>query len=55
MLLGRPSKAAKGTYRTAIDSNLPHGFNISAPTSPPAYSRSSMTPAVVHRHVGIAN
>jgi len=48
-------KAAKGTYRTAIDRNLPHGFAISRADFA-AYMLTLLDdPASVHRHVSIAN
>ena len=52
---GLTSKAAKGTYRTAIDSNLPHGFNVSRADLAACMLTLLDDPAVVHRHVGIAN
>jgi putative NADH-flavin reductase len=52
---GLTSKSAKGTYRTAIDSNLPHGFNVSRADLAACMLALLDDPAVVHRHVGIAN
>jgi putative NADH-flavin reductase len=49
------SKVARGTYRTAIDSNLPHGFNVSRADLAACMLALLDDPAVVHRHVGIAN
>jgi len=49
------SKAARGTYRTAIDSNLPHGFSISRADLAACMLTLLDDPAVVHRHVGIAS
>ena len=52
---GLTSKAAKGTYRTAIDSNLPHGFNVSRADLAACMLTLLGDPAAVHRHIGIAN
>jgi putative NADH-flavin reductase len=49
------NKAARGTYRTAIDRNLPRGFSISR-ADLAAYMLTLLDdPATVHRHVAIAN
>src|SRR6266496_996853 len=48
-------KAAKGTYRTAIDRNLPHGFTISRADLASCMLTLLGDPAAVRRHVSIAN
>ena len=48
-------KAAVGTYRTAIDRNLPHGFNVSRADLAACILALLDDPATVHRHVSIAN
>jgi len=48
-------KAAAGTYRTAIDQNLPHGFNVSRADLAASILALLDNPATVHRHVSIAN
>ena len=48
-------KAASGTYRTAIDRNLPHCFSISRADLAACMLTLLDDPATVHRHVGIAN
>jgi putative NADH-flavin reductase len=48
-------KAARGTYRTAIDRNLPHCFNISRADLATCMLTLLDDPATVHRHVCIAN
>jgi putative NADH-flavin reductase len=48
-------KAAAGTYRTAIDQNLPHGFSISRADLAACILGLLDDPATVRRHVGIAN
>jgi putative NADH-flavin reductase len=51
-LTGKP---ATGTYRTAIDQNLPHGFSVSR-ADMAAYILALLDdPATVHRHIAIAN
>ena len=52
---GLTSKAAQGTYRMAIDSNLPHGFNVSRADLAACMLRLLDDPAAVHRHIGIAD
>jgi putative NADH-flavin reductase len=48
-------KQATGSYRTAIDQNLPHGFSVSR-ADLAAYMLALVDdPASVHRHVAIAN
>jgi putative NADH-flavin reductase len=48
-------KAATGSYRTAIDRNLTHGFSVSR-ADLAAYILALLDdPATVHRHVAIAN
>ncbi len=49
------SKAATGTYRTAIDKNLPHGFNVSRADLAACILALLDDPKTVRRHVGIAN
>jgi putative NADH-flavin reductase len=51
-LTGKP---AKGTYRTAIDRNVPHGFTISRADLAACMLTLLNDPATVHRHVSIAN
>jgi putative NADH-flavin reductase len=48
-------KAARGTYRTAIDRNLPHCFSISRADLAACMLTLLDDPATVHRHVCIAN
>ena len=48
-------KAARGTYRTATDRNLPHGFSISRADLAACMLTLPDNPASVHRHVAIAN
>jgi putative NADH-flavin reductase len=52
---GLTSKSARGTYRTAIDSNLPHGFNVSRADLAACILKLLDDPAAEHRLVGIAN
>jgi putative NADH-flavin reductase len=51
-LTGKP---ATGTYRTAIDRNLPHGFNVSRADLAACILALLDDPATVHRNVSIAN
>jgi putative NADH-flavin reductase len=51
-LTGKP---ARGTYRTATDRNLPHGFSISRADLAACMLTLLDNPATVHRHVAIAN
>jgi putative NADH-flavin reductase len=51
-LTGKP---ATGTYRTAIDRNLPHGFTVSRADLAACMLASLSDPATVHRHVAIAS
>ena len=51
-LTGKP---ARGTYRTAIDRNLPHCFSISRADLAACMLALLDGPATVHRHVCIAN
>ena len=51
-LTGKP---ATGTYRTAIDRNLPHGFSVSRADLAACMLTLLGDPATVHRHVSIAN
>jgi putative NADH-flavin reductase len=48
-------KAATGTYRTAIDQNLPHGFSVSRADLAACILALIDDPATVHKHVSIAN
>ncbi len=48
-------KAARGTYRTATDRNLPHGFSISRADLAACMLTLPDNPASVQRHVAIAN
>jgi putative NADH-flavin reductase len=47
-------KPAQGTYRTAIDRNLPHGFSISRADLAACILTRLDDPATVHRHISIA-
>ena len=49
------SKAATGTYRTAIDRNLPHGFTVSRADLAACMLARLDDPAVIHRHISIAS
>lgn len=51
-LTGKP---AKGTYRTAIDRSLPHGFRVSRADLAACMLALLDDPATVHRHVSIAD
>ena len=48
-------KTAKGTYRTAIDRNLPHGFTVSRADLAACMLKMLGDRATVHKHVSIAN
>src|SRR6266851_4291791 len=48
-------KAATGTYRTAIDRNLPHGFTVSRADLASCMLALLGDPATVHRHISIAS
>jgi putative NADH-flavin reductase len=48
-------KAATGTYRTAIDRNLPHGFTVSRADLAACLLAMLADPATVHRHVAVAS
>jgi putative NADH-flavin reductase len=48
-------KQATGSYRTAIDKNLPHGFSVSRADLAACMLGLVDDPASVHRHVAIAN
>ena len=52
---GLTSKAASGTYQTAIDMNLPHGFTVSRADLAACMLTLLDDPAVVRRRVGIAS
>jgi putative NADH-flavin reductase len=49
------NKPATGSYRTAIDRNLPHGFSISRADLAACMLGLLDDPASLHRHVAIAN
>jgi putative NADH-flavin reductase len=49
------NKEATGSYRTAIDKNLPHGFSISRADLAACMLGLLDDPASSHRHVAIAN
>jgi putative NADH-flavin reductase len=49
------SKPAKGTYRTAIDRNLPHGFSVSRADLAACMLTLVDDQESVHRHVSIAH
>jgi putative NADH-flavin reductase len=49
------AKAARGTYRTAIDRNLPRGFSVTRADLAAFMLTLLDDPAAVHRHVAIAN
>ena len=49
------SKPASGTYRTAIDRNLPHGFTISRADLAACMLTLLDDPSTVYRHVAIAS
>jgi putative NADH-flavin reductase len=49
------NKTASGTYRTATDRNLPRGFSISRADLAACMLALLDNPAVVHRHIAIAN
>jgi putative NADH-flavin reductase len=49
------AKPARGTYRTAIDRNLPHGFSITRADLAACLLTRLDDPATVHRIVGVAN
>jgi uncharacterized protein YbjT (DUF2867 family) len=51
-LTGKP---ARGTYRTAINRNLPHGFTISRADLAACMLTLLGDPETVHKHVSIAN
>lgn len=51
-LTGKP---ARGTYRTAIDRNLPHGFSVSRADLAACMLQLLDDPATVHSHVSIAS
>lgn len=48
-------KPARGTYRTAIDRNLPHGFSVSRADLAACMLQLLDDPATVHSHVSIAS
>jgi putative NADH-flavin reductase len=49
------SKPATGTYRTAIDRGLPHGFSVSRADLAACMLTLLDDPATVHRHVSVAS
>ncbi len=52
---GLTSKPASGRYRTAVDTNLPHGFTIARADLAACMLTLISDPATVHKHVAIAN
>jgi putative NADH-flavin reductase len=48
-------KPATGTYRLAIDQNLPHGFSVSRADLAACILALFDDPATIHRHVAVAN
>ena len=48
------AKPARGTYRTAIDRNLPHGFSVTRGDLAACMVARLDDPATVRRHVGVA-
>jgi hypothetical protein len=50
-----PVLHGRGTYRTAIDRNLSHGFTISRADLASCMLALLDDPATVHRHISIAN
>jgi putative NADH-flavin reductase len=48
-------KAATGSYRTAIDRNLPRGYTVSRADLAACMLTMIDDPRTVHRHIGIAN
>jgi putative NADH-flavin reductase len=52
---GLTSKPARGTYRTATDRNLPHGFTISRADLAACMLTLLDNSATVRRHIAIAN
>jgi uncharacterized protein YbjT (DUF2867 family) len=51
-LTGKP---ATGSYRTAVDRNLPRGYTISRADLAACMLAALGDPATVHRHIGMAN
>jgi putative NADH-flavin reductase len=49
------AKSARGTYRTAIDRNLPHGFSITRADLAACMLTRLDDPATVRKIVGVAN
>jgi putative NADH-flavin reductase len=49
------AKPARGTYRTAMDRNLPHGFSVTRGDLAACVVARLDDPATVRRHVGVAN
>jgi putative NADH-flavin reductase len=49
------SKPARGTYRTAIDRNLPHGFTLTRGDLAACMVERLGDHATVHRYIGVAN
>jgi putative NADH-flavin reductase len=49
------SKPATGTYRTAIDRNLPHGFTVSRADLAACMLTALDDRSTLHRHIAIAN
>jgi len=49
------AKPARGRYRTAIDKNLPHGFQVTRADLAICLLALINDPATVRRHIGVAN
>lgn len=49
------AKPARGTFRTAIDRNLPHGFSVTRADLAACMLARLDDQALVRRHVGVAN
>jgi len=49
------AKPARGRYRTAIDKNLPHGFQVTRADLAACLLALINDPATVRRHIGVAN
>jgi putative NADH-flavin reductase len=48
-------KPARGSYRTAVDRNLPHGFTVSRADLAACMLGRIGDPAAVHHHIALAN
>ncbi|HEY7430496.1 MAG TPA: NAD(P)H-binding protein [Streptosporangiaceae bacterium] len=49
------NRPASGSYRTAIDRNLPHGFTVPRADLAACMLGTLTDPAAIHRHIGIAS